>query len=236
MANNHQYTFGAPRTGNQALADYVQKPKENVGGNYRVTHYNDPVPRLPPAMMGFAHYTPEFYISAKNNASVSISQVVQLDAAAADKKGNEQFIVVDVQAHRWYFTMISACYEANTVDKNSKNTDTAPAPDLATSWAGDIIKLTGNSSGLVLVDSLAMTPAMMAALIAAGSVGGINGILTLMPGGDFIKPFVPNAGLTAGLTGAGINGISGLIGSYFGSGAKKSGSQPTPGVAKPTGA
>ncbi|KAF2674127.1 alpha/beta-hydrolase, partial [Microthyrium microscopicum] len=54
--------FGAPRIGNQQLADYVQKPKSKTGENHRVTHYNDPVPRLPPTIMGYAHYTPEIYI------------------------------------------------------------------------------------------------------------------------------------------------------------------------------
>lgn len=182
-----------------------------------MTHYNDPVPRLPPAMMGFAHYTPEFYISAKNKDPVSIAQVVKIDAAAASTKGNEQFKVLDVQAHRCYFNAISACYAANTEKDNST------VPDLASSWAPSIIKLMGNNSGIILVDSAKMTAAMMAALVAAGSVDAANGVLSLIPGGGLVKPFVPGAATTGGLVAAGMSGLTGLLGSMgLGSGPKTS--------------
>ena len=41
------YTFGSPRTGNQAWSDYVYRSM-GPGGYQRVTHYNDAVPHLPP--------------------------------------------------------------------------------------------------------------------------------------------------------------------------------------------
>jgi predicted lipase len=46
------YTFGAPRIAGPRLSDYITNQQ---GGNYRVTHWNDPVPRLPPIAFGFVH-------------------------------------------------------------------------------------------------------------------------------------------------------------------------------------
>lgn len=48
------YTFGSPRTGNQAFSNYVMSLFPN-GGYQRVTHYNDIVPHVPPTEFGFNH-------------------------------------------------------------------------------------------------------------------------------------------------------------------------------------
>jgi predicted lipase len=41
------YTFGSPRVGNQAMANYIFHLYPN-GAYQRVTHYNDIVPHVPP--------------------------------------------------------------------------------------------------------------------------------------------------------------------------------------------
>ena len=51
------YTYGAPRIGNDDLATAIASVR---GGNHRVTHLNDPVPRQPPGILGFAHAGPEY--------------------------------------------------------------------------------------------------------------------------------------------------------------------------------
>lgn len=194
----YQYTYGAPRVGNQKLADYVQTPKEKLGENFRVTHYNDPVPRLPPTVMGFAHYIPEVYLSGKNNIKVTLSDILHLDASTTSK-GTEQFTIVDVQAHRWYFNNISACYLANvpTADRASA--------DLATNWAPAAITLLGNSSGLVLQGATtAVAASVYAGLIGSLSVSAANSILNLIPGGNLVKPYLPSPATAA----AGSAGVS----------------------------
>lgn len=45
------YTFGSPRVGNAAFAGFVDSQEMEMGGNYRMTHVNDPVPQLPPTWM-----------------------------------------------------------------------------------------------------------------------------------------------------------------------------------------
>ncbi|TID19955.1 gb [Venturia nashicola] len=204
------YTYGAPRVGNQKLADYIQRPKEKLGENFRVTHYNDPVPRLPPPAMGFAHYTPEIYLAGKNNVKVSLSDIALLDASSVSK-GTEQHTIVDVEAHRWYFNKISACYSANVQTSNSASAD------LATGWAPAVITLLGNNSGLVLKGGTSATSGM-AAGVAAGFFGSMgasatNALLSLLPGGFLVQPFVPSPATAA----AGSAGLVAGLGSIFGS-------------------
>ena len=54
------YSFGSPRTGNQAFTDYLYSLFPN-GGCQRVTHYNDVVPHLPPTAFGFNHIGDEIW-------------------------------------------------------------------------------------------------------------------------------------------------------------------------------
>ncbi|QDS76738.1 hypothetical protein FKW77_001301 [Venturia effusa] len=207
------YTYGAPRVGNQKLVDYIQTPKQSQGENFRVTHYNDPVPRLPPTVMGFAHYHPEIYLSGKNNVKVAPSDILYLDASAVSK-GTEQFTAVDVDAHRWYFNNISACYLANVQNGNKTSAD------LATNWAPAVITLMGKSSELVLhgASSAAATSAYAGGLIGSLSIEAANSTLSLIPGGNLVKPFVPSPA-TAPIISAGvlssIESVFGPVGSWI---------------------
>jgi hypothetical protein len=215
-----QYTFGAPRVGNQKLADYIQIPEKKVGDNHRVTHYNDPVPRLPPSRWGYAHYTPELYIGAKNQKPVAISEMVLLNGSTASK-GNEQFVVLDVDAHRWYFNSIAACYTANTPGSNKTENGTTSVPDLASSWAPSIVALMGNNSDITLVGEHAMNNALISALagiIATMSTSAFKKFLTLVPGGILVQPFLPASG-TIGVLAS--TGMAGLLLSLLGLGEAK---------------
>jgi hypothetical protein len=186
------------------LAEYVQKPKEKMGENYRTTHYNDPVPRLPPAMMGYYHYVPEIYIGARNQKTVALADILLVDESATTK-GNEQFTVLDVEAHRWYLNAISACYVTDTASNES-----ARGNDLATNWASTMIGLMGNNSGFILLGATAANTAAasaMAGLIAGLSASAANSLMDIIPGGFLVKPFLPKPGPTGGLTAAGMYGL-----------------------------
>lgn len=99
------YTFGAPRIAGAKLSDYISA---QAGGNFRVTHYNDPVPRLPPIAFGFVHVSPEYYIEVPNKAAVR-PQDVEVLYGNFNKNGNSAWFAQDVEAHRWYLADISAC-------------------------------------------------------------------------------------------------------------------------------
>ncbi|KAL0256228.1 hypothetical protein SLS55_008620 [Diplodia seriata] len=81
----------------------------DFGNNYRVTHLNDPVPRLPTLNMGYVHISPEYYISSANDAAVTANDI-NTYVGNSNLSGNAQWgLAVDINAHLWYFGDISAC-------------------------------------------------------------------------------------------------------------------------------
>ncbi|PWY72723.1 triacylglycerol lipase A [Aspergillus eucalypticola CBS 122712] len=67
------YTYGCPRIGNYALAEHITS--QGSGANFRVTHLNDIVPRLPPMDFGFSQPSPEYWITSGTGASVTASDI-----------------------------------------------------------------------------------------------------------------------------------------------------------------
>jgi hypothetical protein len=155
--------------------------------------------------MGYAHYTPEIYISSKNERVVTLAEVLELDATSISK-GNEQFTTLDVAAHRWYFNAVAACYR---VGQQTSNTE---GNDLATLWAGTVVQVAaiiGNNS-LTLVGGRT-TPALvagtLAGLIATMSNDAAKAFLSMIPGGFMVLPFLPNNGFLGGITALTIGGV-----------------------------
>ncbi|KAL9109412.1 MAG: hypothetical protein Q9227_005919 [Pyrenula ochraceoflavens] len=102
---NTLYTYGSPRVGNLPLAQYITS---QPGGNYRVTHHQDPVPRLPPLLLGFSHTSPEYYISSGNNVTPTTNDITEFDGVD-ETQGNAGQTTLNVDDHGWYFNAISAC-------------------------------------------------------------------------------------------------------------------------------
>ncbi|OJJ44000.1 hypothetical protein ASPZODRAFT_18775 [Penicilliopsis zonata CBS 506.65] len=103
------YTYGCPRVGNKALATFItaQSP------NYRVTHTNDVVPKVPPRLFGFSHPSPEYWIRSGDSAAVSasdISVVEGIDSTA----GNTGAAGASADAHAWYIVNIDKCSSTPT--------------------------------------------------------------------------------------------------------------------------
>ncbi|KAF1934258.1 alpha/beta-hydrolase [Didymella exigua CBS 183.55] len=103
------YTFGSPRVGGSALSSYISNQK---GGNYRVTHWNDPVPRVPLLVMGYVHTSPEYYINKKNKAAITESDFQVIEGSVNLFKGNAAWLLTDIEAHRWYFTQMYTCADS----------------------------------------------------------------------------------------------------------------------------
>lgn len=100
------YTFGSPRIGDSVLSSYISA---QPGGNYRVTHWNDPVPRVPLLVMGYVHISPEYYINKKNKVAIAESDFQVIQGSVNLFKGNTAWLLTDVEAHRWYFTQMYTC-------------------------------------------------------------------------------------------------------------------------------
>jgi len=102
------YTYGAPRIGNEALSDFIT----NAGTIFRVTHLNDPVPRLPPLVFDFVHVSPEYWISA-GDSNIPASAIDVLPGSINYGGNTGQGLTLNTTAHLHYLLAneveISAC-------------------------------------------------------------------------------------------------------------------------------
>merc|ERR1712173_267778 len=64
------YTYGEPRIGNQALADYASSKFQ--GRHYRVVHHKDPVPHLAPEALGYRHPSIEVYYPKSDTGNYTV--------------------------------------------------------------------------------------------------------------------------------------------------------------------
>ncbi|EEA26597.1 hypothetical protein TMatcc_005126 [Talaromyces marneffei ATCC 18224] len=101
------YNYGQPRIGNLALINYITST-ETSNNTYRVTHSVDVVPRLPPKILGYHHFGPEYWITSDNNVTVRESDVVQV-VGIDSTGGNGGTITSSNTAHYWYFGPITIC-------------------------------------------------------------------------------------------------------------------------------
>ncbi|KAK6383039.1 hypothetical protein LTS17_003709 [Exophiala oligosperma] len=99
------YTYGSPMVGNVALATFITGQS---GGNYRVTHANDIVPKLPGYPLGFASVSPEYWITSPSLVPVTANDV-QVSTGVVDLQGDEGQLGGSVADHLWYFNGISNC-------------------------------------------------------------------------------------------------------------------------------
>ncbi|KAI9788784.1 MAG: hypothetical protein M1816_006565 [Peltula sp. TS41687] len=98
------YSFGCPRVGDDAFAQFTTK---QAGGNFRVTHTDDPVPRLPMDWLGYRHVSPEYWITRLDD-NVATSDVQKIDGTNS-KSGNAGTAGFNTDAHQHYLGSISAC-------------------------------------------------------------------------------------------------------------------------------
>lgn len=98
------YTYGQPRVGNEALADYMT----NQGSLWRTTHTDDTVPRVPPEAFGYAHASPEYWITSGNDVSVTDADIEEIEGVDSSD-GNAGESSLSITAHLWYFMSIAGC-------------------------------------------------------------------------------------------------------------------------------
>ncbi|EKG10276.1 Lipase class 3 [Macrophomina phaseolina MS6] len=99
------YTFGQPRIGSSKISSYIT----DQGSNFRITHKADPVPKLPPVLLGFVHISPEYYITVGNDEAVTLDSVEGPLEGSVNWSGNTGNLKIDFDAHGWYFGNISVC-------------------------------------------------------------------------------------------------------------------------------
>lgn len=92
--------------GNNAFATFVTN---QGGGNYRVTHQIDVVPKLPGyEILGYRHVSPQYWITSGDKATVGANDV-QVSSGTEDRSGNYGAFGISVSNHLWYFNAVASC-------------------------------------------------------------------------------------------------------------------------------
>ncbi|ODM14474.1 Mono- and diacylglycerol lipase [Aspergillus cristatus] len=101
------YAYASPRVANPALARHITAQS----GNYRFTHIDDPVPKLPLLAMGYVHVSPEYYITSGNNATVHTGDIEVLEGEVnfQGNTGTGPPSLTAFTAHNWYFGKTDGC-------------------------------------------------------------------------------------------------------------------------------
>lgn len=125
------YSYGSPRVGNDAFVSFIT---DQPGLESRVTHLDDPVPRLPPIVLGYRHTSPEYWLSdgVANTTTYTAADVKVCDGFAnVDCNGGTTGL--DGDAHVYYFEHISGCGQSGISFKKRDVTK-----DMATKEPEDI--------------------------------------------------------------------------------------------------
>lgn len=104
------YTYGSPRVprvGNDAFIAFADAPPAR---HWRVTHRDDPVPRLPPMSFGHRHVSPEYWL-ANGRPGQDDYQLgdVALCYGSVNANCNGRMLNFSLEAHLHYFGHIAAC-------------------------------------------------------------------------------------------------------------------------------
>ncbi|MCJ1430232.1 hypothetical protein MMC29_008149, partial [Sticta canariensis] len=116
------YTYGAPRIAGKTLSDFITN--QNRGGNFRSTHTNDPVPRLPPRLLEFVHLGQEYWITTPNDVVPTANDIQRLDGSF-NLNGNTGQVSVNVEAHCYYFGPICSCTPNDGIEVKKREAESA---------------------------------------------------------------------------------------------------------------
>lgn len=100
------YSYGSPRVGNDHFANFVAS---QGAGEYRVTHTDDPVPRLPPIIFGYRHTTPEYWLSTDASSNDYPLSDIRVCEGIASIRCNGGTFGLNVDSHGSYFIDVSGC-------------------------------------------------------------------------------------------------------------------------------
>ncbi|KAI1853683.1 hypothetical protein JX265_003983 [Neoarthrinium moseri] len=115
------YGYGSPRVGNKEFVAYVTA---QAGAEYRVTHLDDPVPRLPPIILNYRHTTPEYWLSTGDATTTEYTaSQIKVCEGYSNIACNAGTLGLDVDAHSYYFQAIAGCSPDGTPLKRRDGED-----------------------------------------------------------------------------------------------------------------
>jgi len=135
QAINGVYTFGAPRVGNAAFADYYSNSQAHHV-TWRLTHHRDPVPHLPMVSMGFQHSSTEVFYN-ENSTAYHVC-----DGSGEDPVCIDAMMGMSIYDHLHYFDEAignESCGPGMAIQDTWQNTwQDSPATDVTVeTWSAD---------------------------------------------------------------------------------------------------
>lgn len=102
------YTYGSPRVGNQDFAEYISA---QAGNEYRITHLQDPVPRLPSHLLTYRHTDMEYWLGDGEDTTVdyATTDIVICQGTYSTACNGAGTMQTDTTPHSYYLMHISAC-------------------------------------------------------------------------------------------------------------------------------
>lgn len=113
--NFELYSYRSSRVGNAAVRYLSQQSDQS----YRVTATQDPIPRMPPAMLGYQHTSPEYWIHS--NPENPRPGKVSVLWGYFNSKGASQFDGLHMDFHHHYLEYISGCDPDPPTDPSGNN-------------------------------------------------------------------------------------------------------------------
>lgn len=118
------YTYGSPRVGNDKFTTWFSSQK---GGQWRVTHESDPVPRLPPMGVGYRHVTPEYWLTGGDTWKIDYTvDQIRVCHGIANAECNAKLVLPDIFAHLRYLGITSGCSKILIGARDTSQTDDLP--------------------------------------------------------------------------------------------------------------
>ncbi|MCJ1403638.1 hypothetical protein MMC11_006861 [Xylographa trunciseda] len=118
------YSYGSPRIGNRALAAFLSTQSKL---SYRITAADDPIPRMPGAILGFRHLSPEYWIPTRPD-DPSAAEIHVLEGYY-NTNGNSGTHWLHWHSHSHYFGYISECGPPLTSSHDKRSSSIASMSD-----------------------------------------------------------------------------------------------------------
>ncbi|KDN66755.1 putative lipase [Colletotrichum sublineola] len=132
------YTYGSPRVGNAAFADFVTV---QPGAEYRLTHVDDPVPHLPPIFLHYRHTSPEYWLSTGKATTIDYT-IADIKVCEGDRNTscNGGTFGLDGDAHKHYLRDVTACSTGGIKFRAREDISDEDLAARLTAWAAQDIE------------------------------------------------------------------------------------------------
>uniref|UniRef100_A0A093V726 Mono-and diacylglycerol lipase n=1 Tax=Talaromyces marneffei PM1 TaxID=1077442 RepID=A0A093V726_TALMA len=103
-----KFTYGSPRVGNTVFATFVTT-QGAAANNFRVTHTDDPIPKVPSRSLGYLQWGPEYWIRSPTGQPVHANDIDVIPGTETPLGNSGTPPSFDIPAHLWYFNSVAAC-------------------------------------------------------------------------------------------------------------------------------